>query len=170
MQLQATDIPPIAQASAEASDAVGWEDLREGLLALSNLLGIDLAYEDWLQPFCEIMCRQLFPEFAKLVLQRMLEVIQLGSASYQRAAVAVIKAIFEVRGRSCQLGCSALCRVSESNKAITLHPVAVCGRLQPCRLQGGRELEDQCGTGPLHWHAHWRAGARCIRGHGADLR
>ena len=39
----------------------------------------------------------LFPTYARLVLQRLLEVVQRGSEQWQEAAVAVLQIIFEVR-------------------------------------------------------------------------
>lgn len=44
------------------------------------------------------LCSAMFPSYARLVFQRLMEVVQRGSEPHQRAAIAVMQAIFEVPG------------------------------------------------------------------------
>lgn len=93
-----------AQSCADAAEAVCWWDLRDGLLPLCSLLGVDLAYDEWARPFCAILDRELYPDLILLVIQRMLEVVKFGSAAYQRAAITIVKEMFEVRMRAWRVG------------------------------------------------------------------
>lgn len=96
---------PMSQASSSACDAVGWQALSDALADLCSYVGADVDPAAWLPPVCRALCEEAFPAHARLVLQRVLEVLRRGAADHQAAALAVLKALFEVPGAD--LGSSA---------------------------------------------------------------
>lgn len=84
---------------------MGWPALSDALASLCSYVGTDADPAAWLPPVCQALCEEAFPTYARLVFQRVLEVLRRGAADQQAAALAVLKALFEVPGAD--LGSSA---------------------------------------------------------------
>ncbi|GAB4815641.1 hypothetical protein N2152v2_002687, partial [Parachlorella kessleri] len=88
----------LLEALSGACGAAGWGQLAAVVAALAGMAGLDAEPAALLAPLCEAVTAALFPTYARLVLGRLLEVVQRGSEQWQAAAVAVLQIIFEVPG------------------------------------------------------------------------
>ncbi|KAL4428595.1 hypothetical protein ABPG77_008907 [Micractinium sp. CCAP 211/92] len=88
------------ESTADACAALGWGDLAAALGALSGMAGTAEEPEQWLPPLCTALCSALFPAYSRLVLQRLMETVERGAERYQAAAIACMRAIFQVPGLS----------------------------------------------------------------------
>ncbi|KAL0053523.1 hypothetical protein WJX82_006983 [Trebouxia sp. C0006] len=106
LHFQHTPFTPVAQACIKAlrsaCDKLRLVHVADGLAALSSHAQQDLA--SLLAMLCPPLCAAFFPRFAKVAFQRMMEVLQRGSAT-RLPALAILRAIFEVPGL--QLGPAA---------------------------------------------------------------
>lgn len=84
------------EASSRAFVAAQWSDLGASFVTLIDLLGVEISATLWLTPFCRVLCREMFPLYMRLILQRILEVVERGSPEYQKAAVLILTVMFEV--------------------------------------------------------------------------
>lgn len=84
------------ESTAGACAALGWGDLAAALCALAGMAGTAEEPEQWLPPLCTALCAALFPAYSRLVLQRLMETVQRGAERYQAAAIACMRAIFQV--------------------------------------------------------------------------
>ncbi|KAL4434374.1 hypothetical protein ABPG75_000815 [Micractinium tetrahymenae] len=84
------------ESTAGACAALGWPDLAAALGALSGMAGAAEEPEQWLPPLCTALCSALFPAYSRLVLQRLMETVQRAAERYQAAAIACMRAIFQV--------------------------------------------------------------------------
>lgn len=161
------------QASAGACAAVGWADLAFVLAALA--VGPPPAPPGaaggaaWLPDLAEVLCRALFPAYSRLVVQRLMEAVQHGAERYQAAALACLKAVFEVPGLD--LGSPAW--FAEGSRLVELLTGEVGGPLGPRVLEvlqamaafKGEQGSWESGVLRPHssaaLHAIDAAGARC---------
>ncbi|DBA89055.1 TPA: hypothetical protein ACH3X2_000264 [Trebouxia sp. C0005] len=97
LHFQHTPFTPVAQACIKAlrlaCEKVRLVHVADGLAALSAHAQQDLP--SLLAMLCPPLCAAFFPRFAKVAFQRMMEVLQRGSAT-RLPALAILRAIFEV--------------------------------------------------------------------------
>ena len=84
----------------------------------------------------QALCAALFPSYARLVLQRLSEVVQRGAERYQQAAIACMRAIFQASRNAAAGG--VLCRG------------VVC-----CVVWGRCSRTVSCPTRPAVFHTQW---------------
>lgn len=88
---------------AAAYAVLGWEQLAAVLAVLSegppplSLPGAD-ATASWLPELVEVICSVLFPTYARIVVQRLMETVQRAEERYQSAALSCLGAIFNTPG------------------------------------------------------------------------
>lgn len=87
------------QEIAGACSAVGWHRLSAvlGVLAMGPPASAPgSGYTAWLPDVVGAMCEPIFPVYSRLVIQRLMEVVQRAPERYQSAALSVLKNVFEV--------------------------------------------------------------------------
>ncbi|KAK9829934.1 hypothetical protein WJX72_008722 [[Myrmecia] bisecta] len=84
------------KAHAGACEAMALSELAGALRALTPETGSHLA--DLMTDLCGPLTRAFFPRFAKLVCQRLMEVLTRAQESYHETALLLLRCIFEVAG------------------------------------------------------------------------
>eukprot|EP00891_Asterochloris_glomerata_P001080 jgi/Astpho2/1080/fgenesh1_pg.00017_%23_19_t len=84
------------RALARACDAMALHHAADGLRVLQADSRASL--QDILRQLCPHLCQSLFPRFAKIAVQRMMEVLLRLTLQYQRLALCILQAIFEAPG------------------------------------------------------------------------
>lgn len=86
--------------TAAACLAVGWDGLAAACAVLSSkttpLCSIELRTSSWLQDFVEMFTEVTFPVYARLTVQRLIEVVERGEERYQYAALKILSTLFRV--------------------------------------------------------------------------
>lgn len=114
---------------SRACRSVGWDTSSRALHSLTGLAGVTLSSTfsineatgeyvysvHWMNGVCSALVTDLFPEYGRLVLQRLTEVIRRCSAKQQGAALAVLKSLFSMP--HCNVGNNSSSRSSSASSS-----------------------------------------------------
>lgn len=97
---EAEDISPFLYDLSNGCMAVGWINLAALLLCLKNdpnaKLMPDACHANWAKEVVPTLVDELFPKFSHLVIERFLETVIRAAKQYQKAALYILEALFQV--------------------------------------------------------------------------